>query len=91
MRRTFAGWTDTNLFVHDFRLCDQYRNGLEAAARVTCPVTVVLAERDQMTNPKGAREVAQALSARVVMLPGGHAMMQEAPDAALAALQEALR
>jgi pimeloyl-ACP methyl ester carboxylesterase len=91
MRRTFAGWTDTNLFVHDFRLCDQYRNGLQAAAQVTCPVTVVLAERDQMTNPKGAQELSQALSARVVMLPGGHSLMQEVPDAVLVALQDALR
>jgi pimeloyl-ACP methyl ester carboxylesterase len=91
MRRMHAGWTESNLFVHDFRLCDSYRNGMEAAARVTCPVTMVLAERDQMTHPKGARDLAEALSARVVTLPGGHSLMQEVPDAVLNVLQDALR
>jgi pimeloyl-ACP methyl ester carboxylesterase len=91
MRRMHAGWTESNLFVHDFRLCDSYRNGMEAAARVTCPVTMVLAERDPMTHPKGARDLAKALSARVVTLPGGHSLMQEVPDAVLNVLQDALR
>jgi pimeloyl-ACP methyl ester carboxylesterase len=90
MRRMQAGQADTNLFVHDFSLCDRYDNGLQAAAKVTCPVTVVLGERDQMNAPRNARELAAALKARVVMLPGGHALMQERPDDVLSALRVAL-
>jgi pimeloyl-ACP methyl ester carboxylesterase len=81
----------TNLFVHDFSLCDRYVNGLQAATQVTCPVTVLLGERDQMNAPRNARELASALNARVVMLPGGHALMQEVPDAVLRELRIALR
>lgn len=91
MRRMQASSTHENLFLNDFRLCDRYANGMQAAAKVTCPVTFVLAERDQMTNPKAAQELAQALKAKVVTLPGGHALMQEAPDALLNAVRSALR
>jgi pimeloyl-ACP methyl ester carboxylesterase len=91
MRRMQALQRGTNLFVHDFSLCDRYANGLEAASQVTCPVTVVLGERDQMNAPRNARELAAALHARVVLLPGGHALMQELPDAVLNELRIALR
>jgi len=91
MRRMQAGQPSTNLFVDDFSLCDRYANGLQAAARVACPVTVLLGERDQMNAPRNARELAAALKARVVMLPGGHALMHELPDAVLNELRIALR
>ena len=91
MRRTQAGQPDLNLFVHDFRLCDAYANGLQAAERVRCPVTLVIAERDQMTHPKGAQSLARALKAQVAMLPGGHSLMQEQPDAVLSAVRAALQ
>lgn len=86
MRRVFAagGVQDgRNLFEHDFRLCDAYANGLQAAALVGCPVTFVLGERDQMTSPKATREIAAALRARIVTLPAGHSLMTEAPDGVL--------
>jgi len=79
-----------NLFVHDFGVCDRYAHGLEAAAAVRCPVTLVLGERDQMTAPKSTREIATALKAKVVMLPAGHTLMAEAPDGVLNALRQAL-
>jgi pimeloyl-ACP methyl ester carboxylesterase len=91
MRRLQAGQPALNLFEHDFRLCDAYANGLQAAERVRCPATLLLGARDQMTAPKASRDIAQALRARVVMLPGGHSLMQEVPDGLLNALQEALR
>jgi pimeloyl-ACP methyl ester carboxylesterase len=90
MRRLQAGQPDTNLFEHDFRVCDAYANGLQAAARVQCPTTLVLGERDQMTAPKAARELAAALKAKVLTLPAGHSLMQEAPDGVLNALKAAL-
>lgn len=82
----------SNLFHHDFKLCDAYANGLQAAAAITCPATLVLGGRDQMTPPKATRELAAALKARVVTLPAaGHAVMQEAPEAMLGALRGALQ
>jgi pimeloyl-ACP methyl ester carboxylesterase len=90
MQRMQALDPASNLFVHDFGVCDRYAHGLEAAAQVRCPVHVVLGERDQMTLPKSAREIAQALNAHVTLLPGGHSLMQEAPDAVLNALRTAL-
>ena len=79
-----------NLFHHDFSVCDRYANGMQAAARVQCPVSVVLGERDQMTNPRLTRDIASALKAQVHSLPAGHALMQAAPEALLALLRGAL-
>ena len=84
-----SGW-EGNLFEHDFRVCDAYAGGLEAAARRRCPATLVLGARDQMTPPRAAREIAAALDAHVVTLGAGHALMTEAPDALLNAVRKAL-
>ena len=64
--------------------------GLEPFAKVSCPAHLVLGKCDQMTAPKQARALAQALKARVHEVDAGHALMEEAPDAALAALRLAL-
>jgi pimeloyl-ACP methyl ester carboxylesterase len=85
-----AACTSTNLFHHEFSICDRYRGGEAAAARVTCPVSFVLGRADQMTVPKGARALAQTLKAQVHMVDSGHNLMTEAPDATLAALRSAL-
>jgi pimeloyl-ACP methyl ester carboxylesterase len=81
---------DGNLFEHDFRLCDAYAHGLEAAAAVRCPAHLVVGERDVMTPPRAAAGLAQALRATVLRVPAGHALMQEAPDAVLEALRQAI-
>lgn len=93
MRRMLAGASGLagrNLFEHDFRVCDAYANGLQAAAQVRCPVTFVLGERDQMTSPKATRDIAAALNANIVTLPAGHSLMTEAPDGVLNAVRQAL-
>jgi pimeloyl-ACP methyl ester carboxylesterase len=90
MRRMQSGCPGTNLFHHDFTVCDRYGGGLEAAARVACPVTMVLGERDQMTPPKSTAAFATTLKAKVVRLPSGHNLMAEVPDAVLQALRGAL-
>ena len=89
MRRVQAGQRGTNLFEHDFRLCDAYAGGLEAAAAVKCPVSFVLGKHDQMTSPRNSLELGAALKARVWMVDAGHSVMAEAPDEVLAALREA--
>jgi pimeloyl-ACP methyl ester carboxylesterase len=90
MRRVQAGQADVNLFHHDFGVCDRYANGMQAAALVRCPVSLIVGEHDQMTSPKQTREIAGALNAQVHRVPAGHAMMSEAPDAVLALLRSAL-
>ncbi len=90
MRRVQAAQHGVNLFHHDFTLCDRYAGGMQAAAKVRCPATLLLGERDQMTAPRQARELAQALKAHVVDIPAGHDMMAEAPEEVLQALREAL-
>ena len=90
MRRMQAGQAGLNLFHHDFGVCNRYAGGLQAAAKVQCPVTLILGERDQMTAPKQSREIAKALKARMHSIAAGHALMTEAPEAVLTALREAL-
>ncbi len=90
MRRVQAAQADVNLFHHDFSVCDRYAGGMQAAALVRCPVSLIVGEHDQMTNPKLTRDMAAALKAQVHRLPTGHAMMSEAPDAVLALLRSAL-
>lgn len=91
MRLVQAGHPEANLFLHDFSLCNAYAHGLEAAAQVRCPSHLLLGTADQMTPPKATRALAEALKAQVHMLPGGHALMQEQPDALLQALRLAIR
>jgi pimeloyl-ACP methyl ester carboxylesterase len=79
-----------NLFEHDFRVCDAYAGGLEAAARVRCPVHLVVGRRDAMTPPRAARELAAVLHATTLTVDSGHALMQEAPDAVLNAIRQAI-
>ncbi|MCA0241466.1 MAG: alpha/beta hydrolase [Proteobacteria bacterium] len=93
MRRTLAGSPPVdgrNLFEHDFRVCDAYAGGLQAAAQVRCAATLILGRNDQMTSPKVTKDLAAALKARVALVDSGHSLMAEAPDAVLAALRAAL-
>jgi pimeloyl-ACP methyl ester carboxylesterase len=90
MRRMQSRQTEVNLFAHDFGVCDAYAGGMEAAAKVTCPASLILGARDQMTVPKLSAGLATALQAQVITVPAGHALMAEAPDQALAALRQAL-
>ncbi|MFO1287450.1 MAG: alpha/beta hydrolase [Rubrivivax sp.] len=94
MRRVQAAGTamspSSNVFLHGFEVCNAYQGGMEAAARVTCPVTMVLGRNDIMTPPRATRDLAAALKARVVHVPSGHHQLAEAPDETLAAVREAL-
>jgi pimeloyl-ACP methyl ester carboxylesterase len=85
-----AGAPGLNLFHHEFSTCNRYAGGAAAAAEVRCPVTFVLGASDQMTPPKGARDIAAALKARVITVDAGHNLMAEAPDAVLNALRATL-
>jgi pimeloyl-ACP methyl ester carboxylesterase len=92
MHRTLAGGPagPDNLFVVDFAACDAYRGGLDAAARVRAPATLILGRDDRMTAPRTSAALAAALRADTVVLPAGHSLMTEAPDALLHALRGAV-
>jgi pimeloyl-ACP methyl ester carboxylesterase len=81
---------DGNLFEHDFRVCDAYAGGMEAARRVACPARLIVGTRDAMTPAKASQELAAALRAAVSCIASGHALMQEAPDAVLNAVRQAV-
>jgi pimeloyl-ACP methyl ester carboxylesterase len=85
-----AGHPGHNLFLHDFRLCNTYRNGLQAAAAVRARSTLLLGVQDIMTPARAAQDLAASLRARVVTVPSGHRLMAESPDAVLNGLQAVL-
>ena len=90
MRRVQAGHAERNLFLVDFEVCNRYAGGLDAAAKVRCPATLIVGDRDQMTAPRQAAAIATVLHADTVTVNAGHAMVSEAPDAVLAALRRAV-
>jgi pimeloyl-ACP methyl ester carboxylesterase len=79
----------SGVLFKDLKACNDYRDGLAAAARVTVPATLVLGERDLMTPAKAGRELAAALrNARAIVLAGaGHMLMSERPDELLEAVR----
>ena len=90
MRQVLRAQGDELLFHTDFSACNHYAAGLQAAAQLSCPASLVLGQHDQMTLPRAAREVAQSLKARVYTVPAGHQLMAESPDPVLQALRSAL-
>lgn len=105
LMRRIIGLADpsVNLFAHDFRLCNNYAHGLEAAQRLTgaaadsasqaaaaVRTSLVVGSRDQMTPARSVRELAQALQAKVYTLGCGHSLMTEAPTELTAALRSAV-
>jgi len=69
----------------DFRACNDYLAGLQAAQNVKCPVLMILGKRDLMTPMKIAGElIAKLPDVKVVAIEGsGHALMAEKPDEVL--------
>jgi pimeloyl-ACP methyl ester carboxylesterase len=76
----------------DLNACHGYTGGEAAAAKIQCPVTLILGDRDRMTPVRGAREFAKRFArASVDMIPAcGHGMMEEKPEQTHQALVRAL-
>lgn len=70
---------------NDLKACNDYRDGIAAAAKVTCPTLLVLGKNDLMASPKMAKELTATLTdCRVVTLDrAGHIPMAEEPDGTL--------
>lgn len=79
-----------NVMFDDLTACNEYRQGLDAAERVSAPTTLILGELDQMTPPARAVELGAALdNALTLLLPGsGHMMMGEQPEQTLQAIRQ---
>lgn len=95
-KRVLASNPNVNLFYTGFNACNNYDQGLQAMAAVTCPVWMVLGEADQMTTPKGAQPLIKqakesGVSLNLVMIPHGHHQMSESPDETLNALKALLQ
>ena len=77
---------------NDLKACNDYQDGVIAAAKVACPTLLLLGKQDMMTSPKMAKELTAALkNCRVVVLErAGHSPMAEAPDETLDALKNFL-
>jgi len=74
----------------DLSACNDYKDALDAAAKVAVPSVVILGSRDMMTPLKGGKAVAAALAdCRLTVLEGaGHMLMSERPDEVLKALRD---
>jgi len=76
------------VLYNDLKACNDYGAGLESAAKVKCPVLLIVGRRDMMTPPKAAQALSEkiAQAKTVEVAPSGHSLMAEAPDATLDAL-----
>ena len=90
-KRRFESARPGVLFA-DLNACHTYAAGAEAAAALSCPVSLILGERDRMTPVRGAREFAKTLpKASIEVIPGcGHGMMEEKPEQTHKVLVKAL-
>ena len=77
---------------NDLKACNGYKDGIAAAAKVTCPALLLLGKNDLMTSPKMTRELTNALkdSCVVILDRAGHSPMAEDPDGTLDALRNFL-
>ncbi len=76
------------VFFTDFSACNDYANGDQAAATLSCPALFLLGRKDMMTPPKAAAGLSSRMpAAKTIVLDGsGHALMAEQPDQVLDAL-----
>ncbi len=66
----------------DLRACDAYKNGKIAAAKISCPIQVILAGKDRMAPRQATTELVDHLNnPEVHIFPeSGHMVPQERPD-----------
>ena len=70
---------DEGALYNDLKACADYKGGARAAARVACPVHLILGARDMMTPAKRGRALAEMISgAQVHRLDCGHMIMASA-------------
>jgi len=73
----------------DFRACDNYKNGFEAAKNVKCPTINILGDKDKMCPLKEGKKLASSIenSEVEVIKNCGHMILLEEADQALSILK----
>ena len=73
------GQNKTGVLLKDLLACNSYKAGKEAAAAITCPVLLILAERDRMVPKKFGLELGNLFTdGRVVVIGNaGHFLQSE--------------
>ena len=74
-----------DVFFTDLKACNEFTNSLALAEKIKTKTLIFIGDRDQMTAPKKALKVAQAIpNCEIVHLsPSGHAMFSERPNEVL--------
>ena len=77
----------------DFRACDNYKNGFEAAKKVQCPTINILGDRDKMCPLKEGKKLADSIkNSEVEIIENcGHMILLEEADKSLAILKKFIR
>ncbi len=83
---------EPGVLAADFAACTAYEGALDAAAKLTCPVAVVIGAGDKMTPPRAAAKLIESLEDPAVthLANTGHMMMFENPRAIRSLLIDAL-
>jgi pimeloyl-ACP methyl ester carboxylesterase len=86
--RALLGRNRPGVLASDLAACNDWTSGPDAARKVQCPTSFILAANDVMTPAKKGTELAALIAgAKTTLIPDcGHIMMAEAPDAVLDAL-----
>jgi len=76
----------------DLAACNAYADGMASAAKIACPVAVIMGSDDRMTPARAGAKLAAAIpGARSIVIPAcGHMMFAEKPDETLDALRTVL-
>lgn len=66
----------------DLNACNEYKNGLDAAAKISVPGTLILGEQDKMTPPSTALPLLETLNnpTLIKLSNCGHMMLSEQPE-----------
>ena len=76
----------------DLKACNDYRHGIESAAKTQCAFHLVLGASDAMSPPRGAAKLIEELPLATVtkLKASGHMLLAERPNEVLDELIKAL-
>ena len=77
----------------DFRACDNYKNGFEAAKKIKCPAINILGDRDRMCPVKAGKKLAENIeNSEVEIIENcGHMILLEEAGQSLEILKKFIR
>ena len=77
----------------DFRACENYKNGFDAAKKIKCPTINILGDKDRMCPIKEGKKLADSIKASEIAIIEncGHMILLEEADKALSILKKFIR